>query len=69
MYTFRNHAPTFGDDVFAEVRTSATRVGDECVCLERALRAARSVPRTWSDHVASLDWFLTFFGRQCALED
>jgi hypothetical protein len=59
-----------GYDVFASVREHAMRVADELYCVQRAQDGALSVAReTWSDHVASLDWFLTYYGRQCALED
>lgn len=56
-------------DVFSSVRTHAYRVPDEVQCVHLAHKAALSMPRTWSEHVASLDWFLTYYGRQCALED
>lgn len=56
-------------DVFASVRTRAMRVRDEAKCIDLAVVAARSMPRTWGEYIASLDWFLTYYGRRCALED
>lgn len=56
-------------DVFGAIRTAAMRVGDEVACVDKAHKAALGMPRGWSEHLASLDWFLTYYGRKYALED
>ncbi len=62
-----SHAnPTF--DVFAGIRERALTTGTECECVRLAHKAALSMPRTWSEHVASFDWFLTYYGRKQGLE-